>query len=145
MLCTEPNLPRIKWHPSPKISISFSSILNKCTAGSHCLLYTISINVRHNVKFKRVHMLLHFLFDFHFPDGKPLKTFCSFNSTGFIGVRDSAFFIAYHKNDTLTSGGFKMAYTFVIDNFPPPTIPPTIPSPVGGDNGKTNYFIIKCP
>ena len=67
------------------------------------------------------------------------------------------FFITYHHNGNFTSGGFKMAYRFVLDNFPPAQVQPSqegddnskflllpapvqpsMPSLVGCDNGKEN-------
>lgn len=73
--------------------------------------------------------------------GKPLVTICKDASIGFIGVRESNFFIAYKTDNEHDGGRFQMQYRFVENNFTPaPTAAPKL-SPVGGDDDCSGLFI----
>lgn len=73
-------------------------------------------------------------------EGRPLVTLCTNASTGLIGVRESAFFIAYQTGPDLSGSGFRMKYRFIPENS---ALIPEIthfPVDVTSDKGETVEF-----
>lgn len=69
-------------------------------------------------------------------DGKELWEICSHTATVSELKRAKSVFIEYRNPSGSEGERFRIDYNIVLDNFPTSKAPPTVPSPVGGDNGK---------